>query len=79
MLGLFNRKGRDKEPELKTPHEIETSVEIVAHKDAKREIVEKANEVSQNLNDLLVKNGFIVKIVLAAKSPQKPTNSKGGK
>lgn len=78
-MGLFNRKKRVEPPVLATPQEKEAIIEIVAHKDAKKEIIDKANEVNAHLNELLVTNGFMVKIVLAAKSPQKPTNSKGGK
>lgn len=78
-MGLFNRKKSVEPPVLETPKEREAMIQIVAHEDAKKEIVDRANEVQAHLNELLVKNGFIVKIVLAAKSPQKPTKSKGGK
>lgn len=78
-MGIFNRKKRVETPELKTPKDQQAMIEIVAHKDAKKEIIDKANEVNAHLNELLVKNGFIVKIVLAAQSPTKKQNPKGGR
>lgn len=41
------------------------AIEIVAHKDAAKEVVEQANAVNRQLKELLVENGFTVKIVLA--------------
>lgn len=78
-MGIWNRKKRTEEPILDTPQEQQAKIEIEVHKDAKKEIVDKANEVQAHLNELLVQNGFIVKIVLAAKSPQKQPTRKGGK
>lgn len=41
-------------------------VEIELHKNASEEAAQKAQETNKHLNDLLVENGFTVKIFLAA-------------
>lgn len=45
-------------------------VEITANEDAKKEVIEEAKNASNKLNELLVQNGFTIKIYLAAHSPQ---------
>lgn len=49
-----------------------SSIEIIAHKDAKHEVVEDAKAANEQLKKLLVGNGFTLKIYLAAggKHPQ---------
>lgn len=41
-------------------------VEVELHKNASEGAAEKAKETNQHLNDLLVENGFTLKIFLAA-------------
>lgn len=41
-------------------------VEIMAHKNATAEAVQKAKNANQHLNELLLNNGFTLKIYLAA-------------
>ena len=77
-MGLFKRKQQEPQPLLETHLKPETPVEIIAHKDAKKEIVDEAQKVNAHLKELLVKNGFTIKIYLAAQSPAK-TQGKGGK
>lgn len=78
-MRLFNRKKNTEPPVLKDPQEREAQIEIVAHKDAKKEIVDEAEKVNKHLKELLVQNGFTLKIYLAAQSPRPKTNPKGGK
>lgn len=77
-MAIWNRKRKQSQPILETPIKPETPVEIIAHKDAKKEIVDEAQKVNAHLKELLVKNGFTIKIYLAAQSPAK-TQGKGGK
>lgn len=41
------------------------AVEIEAHKDAKKEAIEEAKQASKKLNNLLVENGFTLKLYVA--------------
>jgi hypothetical protein len=63
---FWNRKKQPKlviEPE-KIIHD--SSIEIVPHKAAKLEVLEEARKANEQLNKLLVENGFTLKIYLAA-------------
>lgn len=62
-MGLFNRKPKE---DVKIEPPATSRVEVELHKNAKQEAVEKAKEANQHLNDLLVENGFTLKIYLAA-------------
>jgi hypothetical protein len=69
----FFRK-KKQEPQIKEakgitlPHrEVGAAIEIVAHKEAKQEMVDRAKIANEHLNGLLVENGFTLKIYLAAK------------
>lgn len=82
-MGLFRKKKtvEDTTPlnYLENPTENDSLVEIVAHQDAKKEIIDEARAVNANLKELLVNNGFTIKIYLAAghtptKSKEKKTN-----
>lgn len=53
-------------------------VEVEVHKNASEEAAQKAKETNQHLSDLLVHNGFTLKIYLAAGHTYPPTK-KGGK
>lgn len=48
-------------------------VEVELHKNASEEAAQKAKDTNKHLNDLLVENGFTLKIYLAAggKPPKK--------
>ena len=56
-------------------HDAHT-VEIVAHKDATKKVVEQAQAANNHLKKLFDENGFTVKIVLAMGAKQQ---RKGGK
>ena len=68
-MGLFRRK---KNPETIEPIVVRETpltdpiVEIIANEEAKKEVIEKAKQASSQLNELLVQNGFTIKIYLAA-------------
>lgn len=44
-------------------------VEVEIHKDASKEAVEQAKSANEHLKELLVNNGFTLKIYLAAHQP----------
>jgi len=54
----------------------ESRVEIELHKGATEQAAAKADEVNQHVKDLLVNNGFTLKIYLAAGGRQ-PKSNKG--
>lgn len=70
----FNRKKKEDLIVTPTPN---SRVEIELHKTASREAAEKAKETNQHLNDLLVKNGFTLKIYLAAGHSYPPAKRVG--
>lgn len=56
----------------------EPIVQIIANREAQKEVIEKAKVASSQLNELLVQNGFTIKIYLAAGGslPVKPKKGK---
>lgn len=62
-MGIFDRK---RKADLKIQPPPLSRVEVELHKDASREAAAKAKEANQHLNELLVANGFTLKIYLAA-------------
>lgn len=62
-MGLFKRKQKE---DLNIQPPADSRVEVELHKAASKEAVEKANAANQHLNDLLIANGFTLKIYLAA-------------
>lgn len=62
-MRLFNRKQKE---DMKIQPPPTSRVEVELHKAATAEAAEKAKEANQHLNDLLVENGFTLKIYLAA-------------
>lgn len=62
-MSWFNRKMKE---DMKIQPPPQSRVEVELHKNATREAADKANEANQHLNDLLVDNGFTLKIYLAA-------------
>lgn len=75
MFSLFHRPTQQIPPAQVAQAEQRSTIEIVAHKEAKAEVVAQAEAVSKHLNKLLVDNGFTLKIFLAAggQHPQKRT------
>lgn len=67
MMSWFNRNKR--KPDIVVQPTPQSRVEIEVAKDASREAAEKAKEVNAHVKDLLVENGFTLKIVLAAHNP----------
>ena len=63
MGWLFNRKKKE-DYQIQPP--VSSRVEVELAKGASKEAVEKAKDANQHLNNLLVENGFTLKIYLAA-------------
>lgn len=63
-MGLFTRKGR-LEPLVVQPP-AQSRVEVELHKNASEEAAQKAKATNEHLKELLVENGFTLKIYLAA-------------
>lgn len=63
-MWLFNRKPKPS-PIVVTPPAT-SRVEVELHKNASVDAARKAADTNQHLNDLLVENGFTLKIYLAA-------------
>ena len=74
-MSWFQRKKKD-EP-IVIPPAATSRVEVEVHKNASLEAAQKAKETNQHLNDLLVENGFTLKIYLAAGGHQ-PNNKRSG-
>lgn len=71
----FNRTPKQ-EPTVITPPAT-SRVEVELHKGASEDAAYKANQTNKHLNDLLVENGFTLKIYLAAGG--KPPKKRSGK
>jgi len=54
-------------------------VEVELHKNASEEAAQKAKDTNQHLNDLLIENGFTLKIYLAAGGKQPTSKNSGNK
>lgn len=63
-MSWFNRKPKV-EPIVVTPPAT-SRVEIELHKNASEQAARKADQTNEHLKDLLVENGFTLKIYLAA-------------
>jgi hypothetical protein len=75
----FWKRRPAEEDTISLPHrEIGAAVEIVARKEASKEMAEKAKAANRQLQDLLVENGFTLKIYLAAggSQPNQPGDDK---
>jgi hypothetical protein len=77
-MSWFNRKKKDTPPIVVQPPAT-SRVEIELHKNASEEAAKKAQETNKHLNDLLVENGFTVKIFLAAGGHQQKESGKNNK
>lgn len=62
--------------EITNTEDHDNRVEVVVHKNATQESVVKAEEANQKLNDLLIENGFTLKIYLAAGGKHKKEHTK---
>lgn len=76
-MGLFNRKKRE-EPIVVKPA-VTSRVEVELHKNASVEAAKKADAANKHINDLLVENGFTLKIYLAAGGHQPKVKTSGKK
>ena len=74
-MRLFNRKPQ---PDIRVTPTYEGRVDIQVAKDANKEVKDQATEINEKVKDLLVENGFTLKIYLAAHNPAGSKN-KGGK
>lgn len=63
-MSLFKRKPKTPPIVVKLP--ATSRVEVELHKNASEDAAQKAKETNQHLNDLLIENGFTLKIYLAA-------------
>lgn len=63
-MNLFRRKPKIQPIEITPPSQ--SRVEIELHKGASEEAAAKAQEINKHVKDLLVTNGFTVKIFVAA-------------
>lgn len=75
-MGWFNRKPKE-EPVVLVPPPT-SRVEVELHKGASEDAAKKANEVNKHIKDLLVENGFTLKIAIAA-GAQLHHKKQGGK
>lgn len=67
-MRLFNRKPKPDTPpqHLVMQPPAQSRVEVEVHKNATEQAAQKAQETNRHLNELLVENGFTLKIYLAA-------------
>lgn len=69
-MGLFKRKKNIDQPIVVQATPVKDPViEVIANQEAKKEVLDRAKKASSDLNQLLVQNGFTIKIYLAAQSP----------
>lgn len=64
-MAWFNKK-RNPRVEVTNTEDQDSRVEVIVNKNATQEAVAKADEANHHLNELLVENGFTLKIYLAA-------------
>lgn len=62
-MSWFKRKKPVEDIHVEPP--ASSRVEVELHKNATKEAADKAKEANKHLNDLLVENGFTLKIYLA--------------
>lgn len=64
---MFNFLRKNKvQPDIQVPTPVTSRVEIELAKGANKEAAEKAKQVNTHVEELLVQNGFTLKIYLAA-------------
>jgi hypothetical protein len=74
-MGLFSRR---KKQDIQIEPPANSRVEVELHKGASVEAADKAIQANRHLNDLLIENGFTLKIYLAA-GGQLSQKKQGGK
>lgn len=77
MFGFRKKQSPVDTPDINIPAPVTSRVEIELSKDANKDAAEKAKQVNAHVNDLLVQNGFTLKIYLAA-GGHLPAKSKRG-
>ena len=60
---MFWSKKAKEEVKLQTEA---TRVEVIANREAKKEVIDKARQINKELNSTLIRNGFTLKIYVAA-------------
>ena len=63
-MGWFNGKAKRELEEKERQHD--DRVEVVVSKEATKDVVQKAKQANEHLNELLKQNHFTIKIYLAA-------------
>ena len=64
-MNWFKRKQKTTEPITIEPP-VASRVEIELHKGASAEAAQKAQKINEHVKELLVENGFTIKIAIAA-------------
>lgn len=77
MWSIFSRNKKDKQPMVIAPPPT-SRVEVELHKGASIDAAKKADAVNQHIKELLVDNGFTLKIAIAAGAQLKQSKT-GGK
>lgn len=77
MWSIFNRKKKAGELPVVIAPPPTSRVEVELHKGASEDAAKKANQVNEHMKELLVENGFTLKIALAAGA--QIHSKKGGK
>lgn len=72
-MGIFKRRIKE---DIQIQPLINSRVEVELHKSATVQAAEKAKLANKHLNDLLIENGFTLKIYLAAGGRLPTKNSK---
>lgn len=75
-MSWFNRKPKVEPIVVEPP--ATSRIEVELHKGASEEAAKKADEVNQHVKDLLIDNGFTLKIYLAAGGKTKKRVSLNG-
>ena len=78
MWSIFKRKKDTQDPPVVITPPPTSRVEIELHKGASEDAAKKAEAVNQHVKELLVENGFTLKIALAA-GAQLSHKKEGGK
>lgn len=74
-MSWFSRSKRSEDIQIEPP--ASSRVEVELHKNASKEAAEKAKTANKHLNELLVQNGFTLKIYLATGGTTKKHRKKG--
>lgn len=67
-MAWFRKKKVDRKDQIAEQHRLEevVSIEVENHKDATKETIAKTQQVVDNFNEVIRKNGFTIKIHVAA-------------